>query len=105
MFTAAEDFLAVEVSVEAYLGEGAKGPTFAPAATIPCYLGDGRKVVRGPSGEQVVSQGTLFADPAYQASFPALSKVTGGGRTARVITSTLNAIGDPDVDHVEVALT
>lgn len=105
MFAAADDFAPTTVTVETKTGTGANGDVFATAAPVLVFLEDARKLVRDGTGQQVVSESTLYADPADAALFTPDSKVTLPTRVARVILTKTLAIGDPDVDHTEVALT
>lgn len=106
MFTAGDQFQTTTVSVETFLGVGTGGrEAFADPADSVCVLDDGRKLVRAANGEQVVSETTLYTDLAEASKYAPGSKVTLPTRTARVILAKPHAIGDPDVDHLEVVLT
>ncbi|NUO58994.1 MAG: hypothetical protein HOV78_20225 [Hamadaea sp.] len=105
MFTAAGDFQPTTVTVRTKTGSGANGDIFAAAVDRDVFLEDSRRLVRNATGEQVVSEATLYADVADQAIFTTDSKVTLPGRTARVLLAKRHVIGDPDVDHLEVTLT
>ncbi|MER7070966.1 hypothetical protein [Terrabacter sp. NPDC000476] len=105
MFAAADAFAPTTVTVRTKTGTGAKGDIFADAVTREVFLEDARKLVRNATGEQVVSEATLYADPADLPVFTADSRVTLPGRTARVLLAKTRIIGDHDVDHLEVTLT
>jgi len=98
-------FAPTDVVVQTLLGVTATGKTYAPAATLSMFVEDGRKLVRAPTGEQIISETTLYGLPALVSAFTVDSKITVNGRAALVITAKLRVVGDPDVDHVEVALT
>lgn len=105
MFTAGSDFQATEVTVVPFAGTGANGDVFGPAVTRQVVVSDARKLVRDGTGQQVVSETTLFDDPDQAATYPPDSVITLPTRTARVILVKTHVIGDPDVDHVEVSCT
>jgi hypothetical protein len=93
------------VTVATRTGSGARGAVFATPVTRTVFVEDGRKLVRDEAGEQVVSETTLFDALAAADVYPAGTKVTVNGRAALVIVAKRRALGDPDVDHLEVALT
>lgn len=105
MFAAADDFQTTTVTVETRAGTGAEGDTYAAPTTAVVFLEDARKLVRDATGQQVVSESTLYADVADVALFTPDSKVALPTRQALVITAKVHVIGDPDVDHTEVNLT
>lgn len=105
MFLAADDFAPTTVTVETRTGIGANGAVYAAPVEVAVYLEDARRLVRSGTGEQVVSETTLYCDPADAAAFAPDSKVTLPTRSALVILTKTHAIGDPDVDHTEVNLT
>jgi len=94
-------------SVETYTGTTADGvDLYAAAVNVACYAEGQRRVVLNADGEQVVSETTLYADPASAATFAPLSRVTVLGDTSRVIrvnTFTSGALDLPD--NIAVALT
>jgi hypothetical protein len=106
VFTAADEFQTTTVAVQTFLGVGVGGlDIFADPADSACILEDSRKLVRAVNGDQVVSETTLYTDLSEASKYITDSKVTLPTRTARVILVKPHAIGDPDVDHLEVVLT
>lgn len=106
MFAAADGFQLDElVLLETYLGDGARGPKYAVGFNITCFVEDSRRLVRASSGEEVISETTLYTDLANANDISPDSKVTVNGRTALVLLVKRHVIGDPDVDHLEVVLT
>lgn len=105
MFAAGADFAATTVTIETKTGTGANGDVYAAAVTRAVFLEDGRHLVRDATGQQVVSESTLYADPADALLFQPDSRITLPTRVAYVILAKSRAIGDPDVDHTEVTLT
>ncbi|MDF5756657.1 hypothetical protein [Spongiactinospora sp. TRM90649] len=88
------------VIIEPYLGDGAYGPVFGPAAVHPCLADDERKMVRDAEGSEVVSELTLYLMPGVVC--PAGSRVTVNGRSTTVIGSYVRDGGGlPTPDHVE----
>lgn len=96
------------VSVEAYTSGGAYGPVYAAAVTVtPCVVEDVRRMVRvqtqGTAGKEQLSSTTVWAPPATVC--PADSKVTYGGRTAKVLrVDRLSAHGLDLPEHLEISL-
>lgn len=105
MFTAATDFQTTTVQVATHTGTGANGDLYADPADVVVFLEDTRKLVRSATGEQVVSESTLYTDPDQADLFTPGTRVTLPTRDALVIVTKVHTIGDPDVDHTEVALT
>jgi hypothetical protein len=91
--------------VETLTGAGAYGDRFAAPATDTGYLEGSTKLVRDVTGQQVVSSSTWYTDIANAPKYTPDSKVTAGGRTARVVG--VNTFETPlhIEDHVEVYLT
>lgn len=92
------------VTIEAYQGSGAYGPRYAAPATSRAYVEDKRRLVRDPSGTQVVSETTVIL-PLSAGTVPAQSRltITGDARTRTVITS--NRFEHPQApSHLEVML-
>lgn len=105
MFAASEDFQTTTVTVATRTGTGANGDVYATAVPRDVFLEDSRRLVRSATGEQVISESTVFDDPDQGALYTPDSKVTLPTRVARVILAKANVIGDTDVDHLEVVLT
>lgn len=94
-----------EVTIEPKTGEGPVGPVYGPAATVKVFADDKRRLVRDATGNQVLSETTLYA--LLDASAPVGSRVTlPGGRQATVIQALRRDGGGlPTPDHLEVVLT
>lgn len=91
-------------TVEPYAGAGANGPVYADAVTVRCFREDKRRLVRSATGEQVISETTLYCLPGTVA--PPQSRVDLGTRVATVITVADRDGGQlPVPSHVEVNLT
>lgn len=80
--------------------------TLDPATGNGCFIDDTRHLVRSATGEQVISETTLYTYPASAPYFVPNSRVTIRGVISRVITVNLNDSGPLDLpDHVAVTLT
>lgn len=91
-------------SVTPYAGTGAYGDTFGDAISVPCYFEGKRQVVRGPDGDEAISEGVLYADLGYD--IPVGSKVSVAGRDSIALAvSTFDDAGLTGLAHIEVALT
>ena len=91
------------VTVEPYEGEGPFGPQFGTAVTVRCFVDDKRRLVRNPTGDEVVSESTFYAP--LNTVCPAHSRVTVNGRQTTVLAaSRRDGGGLPTPDHLEVAL-
>ncbi|MCG0062239.1 hypothetical protein L0F81_02870 [Streptomyces tricolor] len=92
------------ITVEPYLGDTSKGPSYGPPVVVRCFLDEQTRGVRSPGGEDVTSTSTAYADPGTTA--PAFSRVTlPGGRVTKVIqTKQRDGAGLPTPDHVEIQL-
>lgn len=95
------------VTVETYLGETAKGPSYDTPRTVTCWVEDETRMVRDATGSQVVSSATVYAPLDKASLFPPKSKVTTSTRTAFVIVANSFDSGSLalDLDHVQVTLT
>ena len=90
-------------TIEPYLGAGAHGPLYGPAVSVRCFADDKRRRVRNPSGDEVISETTLYCLLATSA--PPGSRVTVNGRASTVINALRRDSGGlPTPDHLEVIL-
>ena len=100
------DFPTVTLPVATLLGAGARGQIYAPPVDVAVYIEDARRQVRTATGQTVISETTLYDDNLTDAAlFKAGSLVTMPDRKAFVITVRRRIVGDPAVDHLEIALT
>ena len=99
------------VTLERLTDSGGYGSTYAPAETLDAFVNDANKLVRAPSGDQVVSSTQValpktvgYVQPRSRVTLPAIF----GGRTTTVIScSVADAGGLPelaDVEHVTLHL-
>lgn len=100
--------LTYTVTIEAYLGDSAYGPQYAPPVTARAYVEEKAKTIRKPGGEEVVASTTMWLLPDQ--ACPVESRVTlttrSGTRTASVIASDLfDGGGLPTPDHRAVMLS
>lgn len=91
------------VTIEPYAGSGAYGDTYGAPVVIPCWVEQGRKLVRAEDGSETVSETTIYAQPGTTA--PARSRVTLPGGATTVVISTSDRDGGtlPLPSHVEIA--
>ncbi|MCC5580587.1 hypothetical protein IMZ11_33715 [Microtetraspora sp. AC03309] len=99
------DMLPHQVQVEPYQGAGPAGPLYGGTVTYPGYVEDKRQLVRSATGDEVISETTVYLNPG--AVIPTESRVTlPSGRQATVITvATREGPTDSGMDHLEVTLT
>lgn len=93
-----------EVTVEPYLGDAGRGPTYGPATVVQCFLDQATRMVRAADGRQVTSSSTAYCPLATVC--PAESRVTlPDGRTTFVIAALRRDGGRlPTRNHLEVQL-
>lgn len=100
-----EDFFVQAVTVETLTGSGGEGDVFAAPVTVPCFVEDERRLVRGPDGREVISETTLYA-PAGTTSLAPGSRVTLTSRVATIIAAAVLDGGALDLpDHIVANLT
>lgn len=119
-----DEFFVHTAKVETYLGEGSNGAVYAaPVILSPgdnppngVFADDSRKLVRNATGEQVISETTLYTSIDNVRLFTAKSRVTMMSdpdgdditppRAALVIKVNANDSGALDLpDHLAVSLT
>lgn len=94
------------MTVETYTGEGAFGSAYAAPAALACFVDDSDEWKKNGDEGEVVSVTTIYAPPGAAAVLTAQSRVTVGGRAARVISVNVmdgDALGLPS--HVVAKLT
>jgi len=72
------------VSVAAYAGDGAYGPVYAAAVTIPCSRDRTRRLVRNADGDEVVSELRLYVHPQDESSFTPESLIDSASKVISV---------------------
>lgn len=75
------------VAVQTYSGDSAYGPVYAATKTIPCNIEPTRRLVRSASGDEVVSEATLYVHPYDAVYFAPESLVTIDGRASRILAA------------------
>lgn len=98
-----------EVSVTPYAGEGSSGPVYGTAVVVPCRAEFDRKLVRNSSGDEVVSEATLYVRPSIAgvdatALFAPESRVTVNGQRDSQVISVAPHRGSGPAVYVEVVL-
>lgn len=75
------------VTVQTYSGEGATGPVYATAVSVPCRIDQKRRLVRTLSGDEAISEATLIVHPDDEARFVAESLITIGAAASKVLAT------------------
>ena len=89
------------VTVQAVSGQGAFGPILAKSVTVLGKVSMTRQLVRDAQGDEVVSEMTIYLDPADAAAFTADAHVSVDGYESRVISSAEQARpGEPVLTKV-----
>lgn len=94
------------VTVEPYEGTDGYGrAVYGSSSSVACFVDDKRRLVRAATGDEVVSESTVYAPLITTA--PAESRVTlPDGRVATVIQALQRDGGDlPVPSHLEIVLT
>lgn len=101
------DWYVHTVTVTPLLGSGAYGDVEGPEETVPGFLDSSTRLVRSGTGEEVVSQATLYVALVHHDAFPPGSSVTlPDGRSTTVIgRAKRDAAGLDLPEHVEISLT
>jgi len=92
------------VQVRALTGSGGMGDVHANAVTVLALVDQSSRLVRDPSGVEVVSTATVYAPANTVAPPGSLVQLPGETGERRVITTSTPATGDPDLDGVDLAL-
>lgn len=90
------------VSVQSYAGDGAYGPTYSAAVTVPCNVEATRRLVRNADGDEVVSEATIYVHPDDADYFIPESLVTFDARDSRVLAVSAKHVRGT-TSHAEVA--
>lgn len=92
--------------IAAYTGtDGFGNPVYAAAVTVACFQDDKRRLVRQNTGDEVISETTLYAQLGL--TCPVNSQATlSDGRVARVLQVLTRDGGTlPVPSHLEIILT
>lgn len=108
-----EDFYVHTATLETFTGTDGYGRdqfagtiTLSPTDTYGCFIEQKRRMVRDKDGAEVISETTLYTQPAVAALCTPGSRVTYRGIESRVITASLFDSGGLELpDHTLVALT
>lgn len=93
------------VQVATFAGTSGDGDVFASPVSKKCFREDETKLVRSATGEQVVSQTTLYGPLGDLSAYAVNSRVTLPGRLSRVIGVYARDGGTLSLpSHVEVHL-
>lgn len=91
------------VTIEPYEGDGPFGPEYGEQTSVLCFVDDRRKLVVGPTGDQVISETTVYMP--LDTVCPVHSRVVlpSGRETTVLAASRRDGGGLPTPDHLEVA--
>jgi hypothetical protein len=92
------------VTVEAYLGDGARGPLYGAPQTVPCYLEHKTRVARAPDGRQVTSTSQVFCDLGPTVTTESRVTLPDGTRPTVLQVSEYDTQGLVPIDHLEIYL-
>ncbi|MGW4602739.1 hypothetical protein ACWENS_05615 [Streptomyces sp. NPDC004532] len=93
------------ITVEAYAGQSAHGPVYAPPAVVRCFLDQKTREVRAPDGEVVTSSSTAYCRLDTTTAPPESRVTLADGTQTRVIAALRrDGGGMPTPDHLEVQL-
>lgn len=92
------------VTVEAYLGDGARGPLYADPQTVPCYLEHKTRLARAPDGRQVTSSSQVYCDLGPTVTTQSRVTLPDGTRPTVLQVSEYDTKGLVPADHLEIYL-
>lgn len=93
-----------EVTVEAYLGDGGRGPLYAAPVVVRCFLEQKTRMARTPDGRQVTSTASVYCNPGVVVTTEARITLP-DGRTPTVIQVDINDTrGLVRGDHIAIRL-
>lgn len=99
------EFYVHTVAVETLSGGGPMGETYADPVDVPCFIDEKRRLIRDASGNETVSETTLWMDKAHYDLFAPGSTVTYRDRVSTVIGRSEADSGALDLpDHLEISL-
>lgn len=87
--------------VETYAGDGAYGPVYAPAVSVPCAVDSRHRLVRNGNGDEVMAETVVIVHPEDASSFTPESRLTIDGRASTVISVGPLALRG-STSHIEV---
>ncbi|MEV4457014.1 hypothetical protein [Microbispora sp. NPDC049633] len=94
------------VTIRPLLGEGSFGPKHGDPVTVPrCFVDEKRRLVRGPTGSEVVSEATVYAPRGTVCPVGSLVTLPSGRKASALAVGDLDGGGLPTPDHLEIALT
>lgn len=100
-----DEFYVHTVTGETLNGSGPYGDSYLPFADVPCFIEEKRRFVRSATGEQIVSETTIWCAPEHYDKFKPDSKVKVREYDTKVITRSLADSGGLELpDHVSVYL-
>lgn len=92
------------VTVEAYEGDGGRGPIYGAPQTVPCYLEHKTRLARTSDGRQVTSTSQVFCDLGPKVTTEARVTLPDGTRPAVLQIAEFDTKGLTSLDHLEIYL-
>lgn len=92
------------VTIEAYLGDGGRGPLYGDPQTVRCYLEQKTRVARAPDGRQVTSTSQVFCNLGPDVTTEARVTLADGRRPAVLQVARFDTKGLVSADHLEIYL-
>lgn len=94
-----------QVTIRPLLGEGPFGPAFGDPVTVRCFVDERRRLVRGPTGSEVVSEATVYALPGTVCPVGSMVMLPSGREASALAVGDHDGGGLPTPDHMEIAVT
>ncbi|MEV1204441.1 hypothetical protein [Microbispora rosea] len=93
------------MTIRPFEGEGAFGPTYGDPVPVRCLVDERRRLVRGPTGSEVVSEATVYAPRGTVCPVGSMVTLPSGREASALAVGDLDGGGLPTPDHLEIALT
>jgi hypothetical protein len=99
-------FMVHTVAVETLSGGGPMGDTYSDPTPVPCFVDEKRRYVRDSTGNETVSETTLWVeDKTFYDAFTPGSVVTHRDKISTVIGRSMLDSGALELpDHLEISL-
>lgn len=92
------------VTIEAYEGDGGRGPLYGVPQQVPCYLEQKTRVARAPDGREVTSTSQVFCDLGPSVTTESRVTLADGRRPAVLQVARFDTKSLVGVDHLEIYL-
>lgn len=92
------------IVVEAYAGDGAYGPLYAPPVEVACWLDQKTRMVRDSQGRQVTSTSTAYCNPGPVVTTQSRITLADDRQPEVIAVLNRNSGGLVRIDHLEIQL-